>query len=308
MWVEQYVQYLRYEKNYSSHTVFAYKRDLEQFLAFAVSSVQANKLEDMDVDLIRSWMVALMETGNTARTVNRKLSSLRSYWHYLLRMGLTDTNPTQKVLTPKITKNLPSFLKEEQMCELLEQTREQVGKGGFIEIRNSLILEMFCLTGIRRAELIGLQMKDVDTQSKSLKVTGKRNKQRILPFGSVLKASIDHYVDARQECLDKLDAKPDLEPPFFINTKGRPLNPRQVYSLVNDQLSGVSSLARRSPHVLRHTFATTLLNRGAELNAVKELLGHASLSATEVYTHTTFEELKKVYKQAHPRAEYSKEN
>lgn len=308
MWVEQYVQYLRYEKNYSSHTVFAYKRDLEQFLAFAVSSAQANKLEDMDVDLIRSWMVALMETGNTARTVNRKLSSLRSYWHYLLRMGLTDTNPTQKVLTPKITKNLPSFLKEEQMCELLEQTREQAGKGGFIEIRNSLIMEMFCLTGIRRAELIGLQMKDVDTQSKSLKVTGKRNKQRILPFGSVLKASIDHYVDARQECLDKLDAKPDLEPPFFINTKGRPLNPRQVYSLVNDQLSGVSSLARRSPHVLRHTFATTLLNRGAELNAVKELLGHASLSATEVYTHTTFEELKKVYKQAHPRAEYSKEN
>lgn len=303
MWVEQYIQYLRYEKNYSSHTVFAYKRDLEQFLAFASDTFQLEHPSDIDADIIRAWMLALMEKGDTARSVNRKLSSLRSYWRYLLRQGLVTSNPTQKVLTPKIKKALPSFLKEEELNDLLDKAREEGQTDSFTESRDNLILEMFCLTGIRRAELIGLKTGDVDIGSASLKVTGKRNKQRILPFGTALKKSIENYLVLRSDYLDKLEDYPEVEPPFFINAKGRALNPRRVYGLVNKKLAEVGNLSQKSPHVLRHTFATTLLNRGAELNAVKELLGHASLSATEVYTHTTFEELKKVYKQAHPRAE-----
>ncbi len=303
MWVEQYIQYLRYEKNYSSHTVFAYKRDLEQFLTFASTNFQLESPSDMDADIIRAWMLALMEKGDTARSVNRKLSSLRSYWRYLLRQGLVTVNPTQKVLTPKIKKALPSFLKENELNDLLDKARSETQADSFIESRDNLILEMFCLTGIRRAELISLKTGDVDTGSASLKVTGKRNKQRILPFGAALKKSIDNYLVLRLDYLNKLKDYPEVEPPFFINAKGRALNPRRVYSLVNEKLAEVGNLSKRSPHVLRHTFATTLLNRGAELNAVKELLGHASLSATEVYTHTTFEELKKVYKLAHPRAE-----
>ena len=306
MWVEQYIQYLRYEKNYSSHTVFAYKRDLEQFLAFASDTFQLKHPSDIDADIIRAWMLALMEKGDTARSVNRRLSSLRSYWRYLLRRGLVTANPTQKVLTPKIKKNLPSFLKEDELNDLLDKVREEGQTDSFIETRDSLILEMFCLTGIRRAELIGLKTGDLDMGSASLKVTGKRNKQRILPFGSALKKSIEHYLALRRDYLDKLEDYPEEEPPFFINDKGQALSPRRVYSLVNKKLAEVGNLSKRSPHVLRHTFATTLLNRGAELNAVKELLGHASLSATEVYTHTTFEELKKVYKLAHPRAEIEK--
>jgi integrase/recombinase XerC len=303
MWVEQYIQYLRYEKNYSSHTVFAYKRDLEQFLAFASTTFQLEHPSDMDADIIRAWMLALMEKGDTARSVNRKLSSLRSYWRYLLRQALVTTNPTQKVLTPKIKKALPSFLKEDEMNDLLDKARAGSQAEDFAESRDNLIMEMFCLTGIRRAELISLKAGDVDTESASLKVTGKRNKQRIIPFGSALKKSILNYLALRRDYLEKLKDYPETEPPFFIDSKGRTMNPRRVYSLVNEKLAKVGSLSHRSPHVLRHTFATTLLNRGAELNAVKELLGHASLSATEVYTHTTFEELKKVYKQAHPRAE-----
>jgi len=306
VWVEQYIQYLRYEKNYSSHTVFAYKRDLEQFLAFASDTFQLKHPSDIDADIIRAWMLALMEKGDTARSVNRRLSSLRSYWRYLLRRGLVTANPTQKVLTPKIKKNLPSFLKEDELNDLLDKVREEGQTDSFIETRDSLILEMFCLTGIRRAELIGLKTGDLDMGSASLKVTGKRNKQRILPFGSALKKSIEHYLALRRDYLDKLEDYPEEEPPFFINDKGQALSPRRVYSLVNKKLAEVGNLSKRSPHVLRHTFATTLLNRGAELNAVKELLGHASLSATEVYTHTTFEELKKVYKLAHPRAEIEK--
>lgn len=300
MWVEQFIQYIRYEKNYSSHTVFAYKRDIGQFMDFVAGNYPPDCLEQIDADMIRAWMVSLMEGGDTARTVNRKLSALKSYWRFLLQRGLATDNPTRKVLAPKLNKALPVFLKEKEMNALLDEPMPAEEKENeFVRARNHLILEMFCMTGMRRAELIALGLGDVDLSARLLRVHGKRNKQRLIPFGKALENSIRSYLDCRRRYVSQeTDAKT-----FFVKQDGAALYPKWVYRLVHENILRVGTLSKSSPHVLRHTFATTLLNEGAELNAVKELLGHANLSATEVYTHTTFAELKKVYKQAHPRAE-----
>lgn len=300
MWVEQFIQYLRYEKNYSSHTVFAYERDINQLMDYAASEYQVEDPQQIDSDIIRAWMVSLMEKGKTARTVNRKLSSLKSFWTFLLRRDAVKTNPLRKVISPKIHKPLPSFLKEDELNELLDNTSEDNQEDTFIACRNRLILEVFAQTGMRRAELIGLNLADIDMSACLLRVEGKRNKQRLIPFGEMLKERILQYESLRDDQLRKSSV--ESSPSFFIRENGKPLYPNLVYRLVHEDLSKVGTLSKNSPHVLRHTFATTMLNNGAELNAVKELLGHANLSATEVYTHTTFEELKKVYKQAHPRA------
>ncbi|MBQ9200825.1 MAG: tyrosine-type recombinase/integrase [Bacteroidales bacterium] len=298
MWLERFIQYLRYEKNYSSHTVFAYKRDIEQFLAYVADACQTTDVAQVDADMIRSWMVSLMEEdGCGARTVSRKLSSLRSFWHFLLRESAVSADPVARVRPPKVHKPLPSFLKDGEVEELLDVGEEQ--PDDFVSVRDRLILEMFVQTGMRRAELIGLTLPGVDLPAGLLRVEGKRSKQRLIPFGQVLKDQILSYLEARSRFLDRQGV--ERAEAFFVREGGRPLYPMQVYRLVHGRLSTVGSLSKKSPHVLRHTFATSMLNNGAELGAVKELLGHASLSATEVYTHTTFEELKKVYKQAHPR-------
>jgi integrase/recombinase XerC len=294
MLVEDFIKYLRYEKNYSTHTVVAYKRDLLQFLDFAAGQYGTSDPALLDSDMIRSWMVSLMEGGMTPRSVNRKLSSLKTFWHYLMKNGVVSVNPMKKVVPPKTSKPLPVFLKESEMEKLLEVDPQD--EDCFPKVRDQLTLELFYSTGMRLSELIGLTDETVDLNGGVLKVTGKRNKQRLIPFGPRLKDSIRNYIRVRDEQL------PGPLQRLLVRNDGAPLYPQMVYRMVHQRLSEVGTLTKNSPHVLRHTFATTLLNRGAELNAVKELLGHSSLSATEIYTHTTFAELKKVYKQAHPRA------
>jgi integrase/recombinase XerC len=294
VFVEDFIQYLRYEKNYSTHTVVAYKHDLYQLMEFAERECRVNDPAEIDSDIIRSWMVEMMTQGMSARSVNRKLSSLKSFWHYLKRRGLVSSNPVQKVIAPKVRKVLPVFLKENEMEALLESVAEDVPE--FVEQRDRLILDLLYSTGMRLSELIGLTDEAVDLDGCSLRVTGKRNKQRIIPFGLELRDSINQYIRSRTDIL------PGVSVRLLVRENGLPLYPQLVYRIVHARLTEVGTLTKNSPHVLRHTFATTLLNRGAELNAVKELLGHSSLSATEVYTHTTFAELNRVYKLAHPRA------
>lgn len=302
--VEQFIQYLRYERNYSSHTVLAYRKDLDQFSLFLTDEYGVDDLSRADADMIRFWLLRLMEEGLSARSVNRKLSSLKSFWRYLLAKGLAKENPCRKLLSPKVHKSLPSFLKKEEMESLLDDVSESEDMSEFVAKRNRLMIEMLLQTGMRRSELMGLALSDVDMSSCLLRVKGKRDKQRLIPFGPMLQSMIQDYLDSRAQWQAQCEDLYDFSDCLFVRENGKPLYPQLVYRLVHDKLSQCSSLAKKSPHVLRHSFATTLLNNGAELNAVKELLGHANLSATEVYTHTTFEELKQVYKQAHPRADF----
>ena len=293
MLTDSFLDYLRYERNYSEKTVLAYGEDVSQLREFAQERMEKFDPAEVKPELVREWIVSLMDQGYTSTSVNRKLSSLRSFYKYLLRQGEVSVDPLRKITGPKNKKPLPSFLKESEMNKLLDDT--DFGEG-FKGCRDRLIIEMFYATGMRLSELIGLDDKDVDFSASLLKVTGKRNKQRLIPFGDELKETMFEYVDIRNEMISgRSDA-------FFVRENGERLYKNLVYNLVKRNLSKVVTLKKRSPHVLRHTFATTMLNNDAELGAVKELLGHESIATTEIYTHATFEELKKVYKQAHPRA------
>lgn len=293
MLIDSFLKYLRYERNYSECTVTSYRVDLLQFEEFLKGKDEKNEFATADADLIRGWVVFLMDGGCKPSSVNRKLSSLRSFYRFLIRKGDITVNPTIKVVGPKKKKSLPSFLRESEMDRLLDELSFE---SGFEGCRDRMILEMFYATGMRLSELIGLDDADVDFSSKLIKVTGKRNKQRLIPFGKELEEDLLIYIKVRNEAL------PEKEKALFVRKNGMRMYPVQVYRLVRRSLSEVVSLKKRSPHVLRHTFATAMLNDNAQLGAVKELLGHESLATTEIYTHTTFEELKKVYEQAHPRA------
>ena len=293
MLIKSFLDYLRYERNYSEKTVLAYGEDIKQLQEFAQEEYGKFNPLEVEAELIREWIVSLMDRGYTSTSVNRKLSSLRSFYKYLLRQGEVTKDPLCKITGPKNKKPLPVFLKESEMNKLLDET--DFGEG-FKGCRDRLIIEMFYATGVRLSELIGLDNKDVDFSSSLIKVTGKRNKQRLIPFGEELKIAMTEYVDVRNE------AVPVRTDAFFVRENGERLSRSIVENLVKRNLSKVVTLKKRSPHVLRHTFATTMLNHDAELGAIKELLGHESLATTEVYTHTTFEELKKVYNLAHPRA------
>ena len=293
MLTDSFLDYLRYERNYSEKTVLAYGEDISQLKEFAQDEIGEFNPVEVKPELIREWIVSLMDKGYTSTSVNRKLSSLRSFYKFLLKRGEVTVDPLRKITGPKNKKSLPSFLKENEMNKLLDET--DFGEG-FKGCRDHLIIEMFYATGMRLSELIGLDDVDVDFSASLLKVTGKRNKQRLIPFGEELKEEMRKYVDMRNGQIQKMSDA------FFVKENGERLYKNLVYNLVKRNLSKVVTLKKRSPHVLRHTFATTMLNNEAELGAVKELLGHSSLATTEIYTHTTFEELKKVYKQAHPRA------
>lgn len=294
MLIDSFLDYLRFERNYSDKTIVSYGVDLSQCEDFVRRADEELSLEKADTDLIRQWMVDLMEQGYTASSVNRKLSSLRTFFKFLLSRGIVVVDPVRKINGPKKKKPLPTFLKESEMDKLLDEV--EYGDG-FEGVRDRMVIEMFYATGIRCAELVGLRDVDVDFSTSVIKVTGKRNKQRLIPFGDELAASMRTYIKVRDEAFPEKYSNA-----FFLKKSGRELCNGTVYELVRKHLSKVVTLKKRSPHVLRHTFATTMLNNDAQLGAVKEILGHASLSSTEVYTHTTFEELKKVYKQAHPRA------
>jgi len=249
---------------------------------------------DVDADLVRNWVVQLMDNGYSPVSVNRKLSSLKSFFKYLMKQKVISVNPMRLVVGPKTKKPLPYFVKDRDM-ELLLKEDPAVSDEDFESVRNQLIVEMLYDTGMRRSELVGLQDTDIDYELMQIKVTGKRNKQRLIPFANGLKELMQKYQQVRDREIGKSEW-------FFIRPNGEQLYPYIVYNIVRDRLSEIPTLAKRSPHVLRHSFATSMLNNGAELNAVKDLLGHSSLASTSVYTHTSFEELKKVY-HAHPRAQ-----
>ena len=293
MLIKSFLDYLRYERNYSEKTVLAYSEDIKQLQEFAQEEYGRFNPLEVEAELIREWIVSLMDRGYTSTSVNRKLSSLRSFYKYLLRQGEVTKDPLCKITGPKNKKPLPVFLKESEMNKLLDETDFGEGFKGY---RDRLIIEVFYATGIRLSELIGLDDKDVDFSASLLKVTGKRNKQRLIPFGDELRELMLGYINIRNEMI------PERSEAFFVRENGERLYKNLVYNLVKRNLSKVVTLKKRSPHVLRHTFATTMLNNDVELGAVKELLGHESIATTEIYTHATFEELKKVYKQAHPRA------
>ena len=294
MLIEAFLDYLRFERNYSDKTVVVYGKDLEQFEDYFRKLDENLDFTWVDASVVRSWVMSLMDEEKIKPvSVNRKLSSLRSFYRFLLKKGKVKVNPLSTVVGPKKEKPLPSFLREGEMERLLD---EIPWNGDFKDCRDRLILEMFYVTGMRLSELIGLDDVDVDFSARRLKVTGKRNKQRLIPFAEELAADMLEYVKIRNE------AVPERCGSFFVLESGGRMYSGKVYKIVKRNLSKVVTLKKRSPHVLRHTFATAMLNNQAELEAVKELLGHASLAATEIYTHTTFEELKKVYQQAHPRA------
>lgn len=290
---DSFLDYLLYERNYSEGTVKYYRTDILELQKFGEEQLGTLTPSDVDAELVRDWIASLMDKGCASSTINRKLSSIRTYYKFLLRRGEIQTDPLQKVSGPKKNRPIPAFLREKEMDRLLDDM--DFGEG-FEGCRDHMILEMFYATGMRLSELIGLDDKDVDFSASLIKVTGKRNKQRLIPFDKELERSMRGYVNVRNEAVaDRTDA-------FFVRENGKRLYRSIVTSIVKRNLSKVVTMKKRSPHVLRHTFATAMLNHGADLGSIKELLGHESLATTEIYTHTTFEELKKVYNQAHPRA------
>ena len=293
MLIDAFLDYLRLERNYSERTIVSYRTDLKEFGEFLEKTETGLGFTEVHTDNVRNWISDLMDEGRKATSVNRKLSSLRSFYRFLLRKNWITVNPMLKIVGPKKKKPLPSFVREKDMNRLLDGL--SFGEG-FVGVRDRTILEVFYATGMRLSELIGLDDVDVDFSAKLVKVTGKRNKQRLIPFGNELAEDLLIYNKVRNETF------PEGTEAFFVRKDGKRMYPMQVYRIVKRNLSKVVTLKKRSPHVLRHTFATAMLNDNAELRAVQELLGHESLATTEVYTHTTFEELKKVYELAHPRA------
>ncbi len=292
--IASFVQYLQFEKRYSVHTVEAYQRDVIGFYTFYSDYSEEKSWSAVTHKDIRAWLSGLMDDSLEARSVNRKLSALKSFFKYLTKIEIVKQNPAILASAPKIRKLLPKFVESQQMDNLLDQIEFD---DSFIGKRDKLILSLFYHTGIRRAELINLTWANVDLSALRIKVLGKRNKERIIPLQKEL---VNLLIDFRHESENV--ANESLPKQVFVTEKGKPMNPKTVYQIVHQYLSLVSTIEQRSPHVLRHSFATHMLNNGADLNAIKELLGHANLAATQVYTHNSFENLKKSYLSAHPRA------
>jgi integrase/recombinase XerC len=318
---EKFIDYIRFEKRFSPHTVLSYEHDLAQFEKYLLLQYQQTDLSAADHNMIRSWVVSLLEQEITARTVNRKLSTLKSFFHFCLRIGEVKINPMLKVTSPKSKNHLPVFIEKDKIEHLFN--RIEFGDG-FEALRDKLLITLLYATGMRRSELIGIKLGDIDIEKQTIKVLGKRSKERIIPLGSYLCRQIEIYYQCRENIepsanvarmrrnipVEETDTIPEIEKNqiknnhdfLFVSSLGHSMDARSVYSIVHKYLSLISSQTKLSPHVLRHTFATHMLNDGAELNAIKEILGHTSLAATQVYTHNTIEKLKSIYKQAHPRA------
>ena len=287
-----FCDYLLHQKRYSPHTITAYKKDLDQFNKFLVSDFEIRDIKEVNSSIIRSWIVHLIENEISARTINRKISTLKSFYKYLLKKKEIEISPLLKVVTPKTSKRLPIFIGETDMKNLFE---EIIYDNDFEGVRDKLILEIFYATGIRLSELVNLNINSVDFNNSTIKVLGKRNKERLIPFGENIRRTLVGYIKERELISSKKNT-------LFITKKGEIIYAKLVYRIVNHYLSKVITVSKKSPHVLRHTFATHMLNNGADLNSIKEILGHANLSATEVYTHNSIEKLKKIHKQAHPKA------
>ena len=292
--IDQFLCYLRYERNRSMQTVERYERSLRDFEAYFKSRDEEISWATVDADIIRGWMETLMDKGNKATTVGTGLSALRSLYRFALARKLVSADPAHHILAPKKQKPLPQFMKESEIDNLID---DKDGKWGnnYKDVRARTIIILFYETGIRRGELVGLNDGDVDVAARQLKVTGKRNKQRIIPFGDEVAEQLQRYVELRNRLIERHSEA------LFLDRHGNRMTGGQVYTVVRENLTGYTTLKKRSPHVLRHTFATAMLNHNAGLESVRQLLGHESLETTEIYTHTTFEQLKRVYKEAHPR-------
>lgn len=287
-----FIEYLTVEKKYSAHTIAAYKTDLEQFQAYILENYDDELVANINHQQIRSWLAQLLADNVKATSVNRKISSLKSFFKHLQRLGKIKASPMAKVQAPKKPKQLPVFVEKNKLEVLTEIILPEDGDD-ILSLRNRLVVELLYGTGMRLSELINLKEDDVDFHSSTLKVLGKRNKERIIPIAAPLLQLIENYMNKKLENSDKNV--------YLLSNKGKKMYPKLVYTIVKSNLSLVTTLKKRSPHVLRHSFATHLLENGADLNAIKELLGHANLAATQVYTHNTIERLKEVHKNSHPK-------
>lgn len=296
MTIEAFLQYIHFEKRFSSNTCIAYQNDLEQFAKFLHLNNLTSDINDVTHQIIRSWLSSLVENGIDTRSVNRKISVLKSYYKFLIKENEIKTNPMNKIVSPKMSKKITPYIEEENLIKMLE---EEETKEGYCETRNYLILEIFYEAGIRISELINIKIEDIDIHNLTLKVLGKRNKERIIPITKILKDKIILYLELKEkEVFTNLGEENYL----FLTKKGKKVYPKFVYRIVLYYLSRITTNKKKSPHVLRHTFATHMLNHGADLNAIKEILGHSNLSATQIYSHNSINKLKNIYKQAHPRA------
>ncbi len=291
-----FIHFLEFEKRYSPHTLKAYQKDLNVFTTYMEETYGVSRWEEINGEMIRSWIVSLMENGMLPRTVNRKISVLKAFFKYLLSEGKINNNPTTLITSIKQGKPLPAFVEKNQLNELFDS---QDYSKDFITMRNNLVLSILYNTGIRLSELLSLTNDSFDFDQHLLRVTGKRNKERVIPLAAPIENEIKEYIDKKNQVFPKGPVK------LIVTKKGQKAYPKMIYRIVHLALSGATS-GKRSPHVLRHSFATHLLNNGAGLNAIKDLLGHSSLAATQVYTHTTIEQLQSIYKQAHPRAHIKK--
>jgi integrase/recombinase XerC len=292
-----FLNYLTVERRFSKHTIISYKTDLSQFAKFIKDSYELEDIKEVSHLYIRSWVVSLMENGIDPKSVNRKITALRSFYKFLIKTEVIDKNPMLKIQAPKVSKKLPEFLDEKKMDVLFDN----MSNGGdlYEEVRDFLILDFFYRTGVRLSELIELKINNVNLHNLTITVTGKRNKVRQIPITIGFKQDLEKYLKLRKDFLSSLNLDCHY---FFTDNKGNKMYPVFVYRIVKTNIKMVSTGKKKSPHILRHTFATTMLNNGADINAIKELLGHSNLSATQVYTHNTIEKLKEVYKQAFPKA------
>lgn len=285
----KFINYLTSEKRFSEHTIISYSTDLTQFLNFINEEFEiSTQFSEISFQIVRSWIASLLEKGVSPRSVNRKISTLKTYFKFLIRENAIIESPMLKVVAPKSKKRLPVFIEENQIENLLNQIKFN---DGFVGERDKLIIELFYVTGIRLSELINIKISDVDFNNNLIKVLGKRNKERLIPLSISIVNELEFFIN-----------KHDLNKHLFTNLSGEKVYNKLVYRVVKKYISKISSVSKKSPHILRHTFATHMLNNGADINAIKELLGHVNLSATQVYTHNTIGKLKSIYKQAHPRA------
>lgn len=291
--LQSFLDYLKFEKRYSQHTVISYQNDLEQFFAFLISQFDTPELEKITSAFVRSWLAELKEHELTAKSINRKISSVKSFFKYQMKLGVLKQTPMSTIVSPKTGKRLPSFVEEKHITVLFEHIEFSNDWKGRTE---RLVLLLFYSTGMRLSELINLKESQLDPGNQQIKVLGKGNKERIIPVSKEVMDNLVQYISDKQ-------TNTDHEAGFvFVSKKCKPLQPRTVYAFVKKYLSKVTTIQKKSPHILRHSFATHLMNNGAELNAVKELLGHSSLASTQVYTHNTIEKLREIFKKAHPKA------
>ena len=286
---DSFINYLSAEKRFSVHTIVSYSSDIDQFFVFILDNFNINSdISEVNFQIVRSWIAYLLEQGISPRSVNRKISTLRTYFKFLIREGVLSESPMLRVVSPKTKKRLPLFIEEEQIEELLNEVRFD---DGFIGDRDKLILELFYVTGIRLSELINIKISDINFNNNIIKVLGKRRKERLIPISIAFSEKVKLFIK-----------KYNIKCYLFTNIDGNQVYTKLVYRIVNRYIGKISSINKKSPHILRHTFATHMLNNGADINAIKELLGHANLMATQVYTHNTIDKLKSVHKHAHPRA------